>query len=106
MTDAGTAKSKPGSLDAKEEQLEEGRFTSDEIKQHVVNDLDEEEKRHDGEHRANERIVQQDLNQGMDTGTHSSVHRGVNWKPKFQVHSTTSPKLRKKDDQTRHPSPN
>jgi hypothetical protein len=95
MTDTGTAKSKSGNLDAKEEQLEEGRFTSDEIKQQVVNDLEAEEKQHDEEHRENERIVQQDLNQGMDTGTHSSVHRGVNWKPEFQVHSIKSPKPQK-----------
>jgi hypothetical protein len=28
---------------------------------------------------------QQDLNQGMDTGTHSSIHRGVNWGPAYRV---------------------
>jgi hypothetical protein len=35
-----------------------------------------------------ERIEQQDLNQGMDTGTHSSVHRGVNWGSSFRVRPT------------------
>jgi hypothetical protein len=98
MTDTGTAKLKSANLDAKEVQREDGRFTSEEIKQQVVNDLEAEEKQHDEEHRTNERIVQQDLNQGMDTGTHSSVHRGVNWKPEFQVHSKTSPKPQKKDE--------
>jgi Protein of unknown function (DUF2934) len=36
-----------------------------------------------------ERIEQQDLNQGMDTGTHSSAHRGVAWKPEFRLRSET-----------------
>jgi hypothetical protein len=32
-----------------------------------------------------ERIEQQDLNQGMDTGTHSSSHQGVDWGPSYRV---------------------
>jgi hypothetical protein len=32
-----------------------------------------------------ERIEQQDLNQGMDTGTNSSIHRGVNWGSSYRV---------------------
>jgi hypothetical protein len=32
-----------------------------------------------------ERIEQQDLNQGMDTGTHSSTHLGVKWGPSYRV---------------------
>lgn len=39
----------------------------------------------EGERITGERIEQQDLNQGMDTGTHSSVHRGVDWGPSFRV---------------------
>jgi hypothetical protein len=31
-----------------------------------------------------ERIEQQDLNQGMDTGTHSSTHLGVKWGPSYR----------------------
>ena len=42
----------------------------------------EEEQKED--RRTSEQIVQQDLNQGMDTGT----HRGVNWGPDFRVRST------------------
>jgi hypothetical protein len=98
MTDTGAAKSKSGNLDAKEEQQEEGRFTSEQIKQQAVNDLDAEEKQHDEGHRTNERSQQQNLNQGMDTGTHDSIHRGVNWKPEFQVHTTANPKPLKKDE--------
>src|ERR1035437_6819616 len=32
-----------------------------------------------------ERIEQQDLNQGMDTGTNSSTHLGVNWGASYRV---------------------
>ena len=69
MAGMGKAKARSNSLDAEEELRQEmglrqeGRLTG-------------------------ERIEQQDLNQGMDTGTHSSVHRGVNWGPDFRVRST------------------
>ena len=32
-----------------------------------------------------ERIEQQDLNQGVDTGTHSSTRHGVDWGPSYRV---------------------
>jgi hypothetical protein len=34
---------------------------------------------------AGERIEQEDLNQGMDTGTHSSTRHGVDWGPSYRV---------------------
>ncbi len=45
----------------------------------------------EGERRTAEQIQQQDLNQGMDTGTHSSTHRGVNWGPAYRVVSEREP---------------
>src|ERR1035437_7232908 len=60
MAGTGKAKAKSDSLGAEQE-----------LRQEVV--LRQEE-RH-----TSERIEQQDLNQGMDTGTHSSSHLGVNW---------------------------
>jgi DUF2934 family protein len=68
MAGIGKALSKSGSLEAEEEfrgemeQRQEGRQTI-------------------------ERIEQQDLNQGMDTGTNSSIHRGVNWGSSYRVTS-------------------
>ena len=32
-----------------------------------------------------DRAEREDLNQGMDTGTHDSIHRGVNWGPSYRV---------------------
>jgi hypothetical protein len=66
MFGTGKARAKTGSLEAEEEfrgemeQRQEGRQTI-------------------------ERIERQDLNQGMDTGTNSSVHRGVNWGSSYRV---------------------
>jgi hypothetical protein len=44
----------------------------------------ETEQRDDGR-RTIEQNEQQDLNQGMDTGTHSSAHGGVNWGSSYRV---------------------
>ena len=52
----------------------------------------EVEQREEGR-RTIERIEQQDLNQGMDTGTHSSIHRGVNWGPSYRVTPEAEPAL-------------
>jgi hypothetical protein len=66
MAGTGKAQSKSDTLEAEKEfreemeQREEGRQTI-------------------------ERIEQQDLNQGMDTGTNSSIHRGVNWGASYRV---------------------
>jgi hypothetical protein len=37
------------------------------------------------ERRTNERNEQQDLNQGMETGTHSSSHQGVDWGSSYRM---------------------
>jgi len=66
MAGAGEAKAKSDSLGAEEELRQEmelrqeGRLTG-------------------------EGIEQQDLNQGMDTGTHSSTRHGVDWGPSYRV---------------------
>jgi hypothetical protein len=39
-----------------------------------------------------ERSQRQDVTQGMDTGTHDSIHRGVNWRPEFSIHSEPKPR--------------
>jgi hypothetical protein len=73
----------------KEERQKEDRGTNELIEQQLqdLDDVDAEEEQREEERRTHEQIVQQDLNQGMDTGTHSSVHRGVNWGPEFRVRS-------------------
>ena len=78
MAGTGKAKAKSDSLEAEEQLRQEMELR--------------EEERLTGE-----RIEQQDLNQGMDTGTSSSTHRGVNWGPGYHVRSTASRKPQKKD---------
>jgi hypothetical protein len=68
MPDTGARKSQSESLDAETE-------LRDEMGQR-------EETRHT--HEQNE---QQDLNQGMATGTHSSAHRGIHWGPSYRMRS-------------------
>jgi len=69
MAGTGKAKVRSDSLEAEEELRQEAELRQEELL-------------------TGERIEQQDLNQGMDTGTHSSVHRGVNWGPDFRVRGT------------------
>lgn len=66
MSGAGEARAKSDSLKAEQEFRKE-------------TELREEERILD------EQIEQQDLNQGMDTGTHSSTHSGVNWSSAYRV---------------------
>jgi phage terminase Nu1 subunit (DNA packaging protein) len=66
MAGTGKAKAKSDRLEAEEQLRQEMELR--------------EEERLTGE-----RIEQQDLNQGMDTGTHSSTHFGVNWGPSYRV---------------------
>jgi len=66
MAGTGKAKAKYDSLQAEEQLRQE-------------TELREEERL------TGERIEQQDLNQGMDTGTHSSTRLGVNWGPSYRV---------------------
>jgi len=39
--------------------------------------------------RTNEQHEQQDLNQGMQTGTHASPHPGINWGPSYRMRPKT-----------------
>jgi len=66
MAGTGKARAKSGSLEAEKQLREEMELR--------------EEERLTGE-----RNAQQDLNQGMDTGTHSSTRLGVDWGPSYRV---------------------
>lgn len=70
MASTGKAKAKSDSLEAEQEFRQE------------VELRDEERVRE-------EEIEQQDLNQGMDTGTHSSTHLGVDWGPEYRLRPRT-----------------
>jgi hypothetical protein len=68
MTGPGQAKAKSDSLEAEVE-------------------LRQEVEARQEERLTGEGIEQQDLNQGMDTGTHSTTRHGVDWGPSYRVRS-------------------
>jgi|SRR5665213_635988 len=59
-------------------------------------DLDEGEDQGDELRHTDEQIEQQDLNQGMDTGTHDSTRHGVDWGKSYQTRPTKIRKPTKK----------
>ena len=48
-----------------------------------------------------DRSEQQDLNQGMDTGTHESTRYGVNWPASYRNLSKSMPEKAKVDPETK-----
>ncbi len=76
MAGTGKAKAKSDSLKAEEELRQEMEVREE-------------------EGLTGERIEQQNVNQGMDTGTHSSAHRGVNWSPSYQMRPKIEPATKK-----------
>jgi hypothetical protein len=59
-------------------------------------DLEAGEDQKDELRHTDEQIEQQDLNQGMDTGTHDSTRHGVDWGKSFQAPAAKGRKPRKK----------
>jgi hypothetical protein len=53
----------------------------------AAENLESEMENRDEGRREDERAEQQDLNQGMDTGTHDSARHGVNWSPSYRTPS-------------------
>lgn len=58
---------------------------ADERKDDAANELEAEIEQRDEARIQDDRAEREDLNQGMDTGTHDSIHRGVNWGPSYRV---------------------
>jgi hypothetical protein len=64
---------------------------ADERKNEAANQLESEMEQRDEARALDDRAEREDLNQGMDTGTHDSIHRGVNWGPEFRVRPRPNP---------------
>ena len=62
------------------EALERENKAADELEAEIEDREDSDE--------AGDRAVLEDLNQGMDTGTHDSIRRGVNWPASYRVKPT------------------
>jgi hypothetical protein len=85
MADAGAQKSKTKNVDAKDEKKNAAKVAGELGKEQVVENLDADAAQHEDETRETELIEQQDLNQGMDTGTHDSGDQGINWGDDYKV---------------------
>lgn len=62
---------------------------AEERKNEAAKELEAEIEQRDEARAQDDRAEREDLNQGMDTGTHDSIHRGVNWRPEFSVRPKT-----------------
>jgi hypothetical protein len=58
---------------------------TDERKSETAAEIESEAEVRDEARAEDDRAEREDLNQGMDTGTHDSIHRGVNWGPSYRV---------------------
>jgi hypothetical protein len=64
--------------------------TNDERKSKIADQMEQEMEDRDDERVQEDRAERENLNQGMDTGTHDSIHRGVKWGPSYRVrHKST-----------------
>jgi hypothetical protein len=66
---------------------------TDERKSETAAEIESEAEVRDEARAEDDRAEREDLTQGMDTGTHDSIHRGVNWGPSYRVR----PKAEKPD---------
>jgi len=73
-------------------------------KPEAADTMESEMEDRDDSRRQDERAEQQDLNQGMETGTHDSARFGVKWGRSYRVPSKPggANKARKEDDQSIH----
>jgi|SRR5580704_17694628 hypothetical protein len=97
MTDSDKAKLEADGLGAKDEKAKEVRLTTAQVEQEDLGELDSVVKEHDEERHTTERNEKQDLNQGMDTGTHDAGRTGIEWGDAYKVRSTTSHKILRGD---------
>jgi hypothetical protein len=85
MAGTRTDKSNLGKLDAGKQRPKEEPRTTEQAEEHNLNQaLEADEEQQVEGRRIADRNVQQDLNQGMQTGTHDSTRSGVNWGPAYR----------------------
>jgi hypothetical protein len=93
MADAGAQKSKTGDVDAKGKTKEE----VNELVENQVENLESDVKEREEDRSEADRDQQQDLNQGMDTGTHDTERTGINWGDDYKVRPGSDHKILRGD---------
>jgi hypothetical protein len=70
----------------------------DEELQSAAEDMESKAEEHDEEHLEADRDEQQNLNQGMDTGTHDAPYRGIKWGPADRIKERSASASQGSDD--------
>ena len=65
---------------------------ADDRKSQIANEMEAEIDYREDTYAGDERARREDLNQGMNTGTHDFVHRGVNWPPSYRIRGKSQAK--------------
>jgi len=97
MSGTRIAKSNPGNV-APDEELKEAKHSpmGQTEERNLDKGLEAEEQRQEDDRDTVARDEQQDLNQGMATGTHDSTRHGVNWGRAYQTGTAVTKKGVKK----------
>lgn len=93
MADAGAQKAKDENVDPKDEKPKAANDTNEQLGEQIAENLDADAAQHEEAVRETELAEQQDLNQGMDTGTHDSGNPGINWGDDFKVREQGTHKI-------------
>lgn len=67
---------------------------TNERKSEAAQEQEAEMEQHEAARLEAEQNEQQDLNQGMQTGTHDARHPGIKWGPSYKVRRSGNPKSR------------
>jgi hypothetical protein len=61
-------------------------------KSEVAEEMEAEIEYREEDYELDERAMREDLNQGINTGTHDFTHRGVNWPPSYRIRGNSHSK--------------
>jgi hypothetical protein len=61
-------------------------------KSEIAEEMEADIEYREDDYQVEERERQEDLNQGMSTGTHDFTHRGVNWPPSYRIRGNSQAK--------------
>jgi hypothetical protein len=59
--------------------------TAEDRKSEIAQEMEADIEYREDAYLQDERARQEDLNQGINTGTHDFTHRGVNWPPSYRI---------------------
>ena len=93
MADAGAQKAKNENVDPKDEKPNATSNASELVGEQIVEDLDANAAKHEEAVRETELAEKQDLNQGMDTGTHDSGSGGIEWGDAYKIREQGTHKI-------------